>query len=127
MKKILAGLVFLFLVFEACMAFATHIEQPNFPRKPDPNTEMILKMDDFDCGPLYFQYEADANKFWKFYYLGNNFSHKPIVVLLTDETAEIVKAWVDRDRDGHFDEIFDDVGEIFKKYPTPCALVGTGA
>lgn len=125
---VFAGFVLLYLVFEACVAFANHIEQPNFPRKPNPETELILKMDDFDCGPLYvFQYAIDAEKFWKFYYLGDNFLHKPIVVIFMDEKTGTVKAWVDRDRDGHFEEKFDDGQKIFEKYPTPCALVGISA
>ncbi len=128
MKKIFLGLFLAVLILGSNLALANHIEQPNFPKTPNPETDLISKMDDFNCGSLYiFEYEFSAGKFWKFYYLGDNFSHKPITVVFTDETTEKVKVWVDRDRDGHFDEIFDDGGAVFQKYSTPCVLVGISA
>ncbi len=132
MRKIFVLLAAAILSFGASSAIANHIEQPNFPRKPNQETELVLKMDDFSCGNLYiFQYDAGEKQHWKFYYLGDNFSHKPITVIFADEreAAEeksgIIKVWVDRDRDGHFDEKFGDGAKVFEKYPSPCQIVGT--
>ena len=131
MKQIYSLILVIVLFFVSQSVFGNHIEQPNFPRLPNHETDFSQKVGGFACGDLYiflfFIPQTDNEQYWKFYYLGDKFTqHKPIVVMHVDEAKDFVRAWVDNNRDGHFDERFDDGELVFEKYKSPCQIVAQG-
>ena len=90
-KNLFAGLATAVLLFGTNLALAGHIEQPNFPRKPDAETDFVIKLEVEDCPIYVFRYELADGASWKFYYLSDNLlSHKPVSVVYSGVNIEKV-------------------------------------
>lgn len=127
MKKILGLILGACLLVVSCRA-SSNIEQPALPVKLEKFE--FIEQSVFSCGILttYQHLEAglDLEKRievveWFAVFLDKSKFPKPLVVGVAK--GDTVTYWLDRNRDGVFDEFYNDKAELVFKYQTPCDVV----
>lgn len=116
MKKVLAGLIVAVLMIGASAIFAAEVTQPQLPD----DGFYDYGYSTWDCGKMLALYYKVNEEEWRVYILEDKELPLAVRVIKADDSTII---WVDRDRDGHFDEQYSDMGDFVNKYPTPCDAV----
>lgn len=120
MKKI----VVLFLVVMLPISVRAALEQPkNVPEAEKFELQSVILL---PCGELrLFVHWATDTEVWSKRFVGNSIHPLVLRHALLSENGAVEKdeIWIDKNRNGVFDEEYANFDELAEKYPTPCDAV----
>lgn len=117
MKKLILAIAMLVLTTGISWA---EVAQPTLPVSLDKFE--LAAQGQWDCGTLeFYRYEESENVVWYVVYL-NRF-RVANALLISRLTLTSREDWLDKNRDGVFDEYYTDYNVFDQKYPSPCDAV----
>ena len=127
MKKIVAIFLGIFLTIQPLMALA-EVRQPSLPAEL--GEFKFFKEYTSDCGLInLYVYFANKNTTWGIFLenresFEDTYSLNPFVVVKQIFGAVASKEyWVDKNRDGNFDEYYSSASDLDRQYPNICSAI----
>lgn len=116
MKRTFCLFFTMVLNFGANLIFAENFQQPQLPE----DGFYDYRYSTWECGKMSAFYYKTGEDEWRVYVMGSDELPLAARIIKADWSTII---WVDRDRDGQFDEKYFDADKFVAKYPTPCDVV----
>ena len=116
------------LLFAVCMVLLGSCGKPanqlDGPKgMPSQDKFVVQSMGTLDCGPSMELIFRSDNEAWIKFFVGTS-EHPLLVISVVNINNNAVQSiWLDRDRDGRFDERYSSLDNVRAKYPSPCDAV----